>query len=102
MVILGAFQIAGAVMARRWIGSVVATMNGLLYGGIGIVLFSDYAGDSAGLMLAVAVLVTTMALSRIGLGLIKSYTHREVSVFHGAFGLLIAGMILAAWYGGLL
>jgi uncharacterized membrane protein HdeD (DUF308 family) len=101
MVVGGAVQIAGSVVARRWIGSVAAAINGLIHAGIGIVLFSEHAGDATGLMLVVAGLVFALGVSRLGLGLIKSYTHREVSVFHGALSLMIAGMILAAWYGGL-
>lgn len=101
MVAIGAAQLAGSYAARRWIGSVAAAINGVLYGIIGIVLFSEHLGDAMGLMLAVAGLVFTVGLARIGVAMMKTYTHREISLFNGAFALLIAGMILGAWYGGL-
>jgi uncharacterized membrane protein HdeD (DUF308 family) len=97
----GVAQLFAAYVTRRWFGSVAAVINGFLYLTIAVVLFSEYAGDVSGLILTVALLVFTAGISRIGVAMIKTFKHREVALFNGALAIVFAGMLAAAWYGGM-
>lgn len=101
MLLAGVTQLGAAYGARPWTGSAVALLNGVMYGIIAIVLFSEHRGDVGGLMIAVATLVATVGLIRIGITVMKPFTHREVTLFNGAVALVIAGMIWGAWYGNM-
>jgi uncharacterized membrane protein HdeD (DUF308 family) len=100
MIGAGGIQLAASYLGRRWAGGIVALMNGLLYVGIGITLIADESAVVGGVMLTAAFLMVAAGLSRLGIGALKPYSHREIHLFLGALGLVVGLMVGAAWYGG--
>ncbi len=108
VMLFGGFAIVGgalqmvegiAVREEKWIGRLQHFAIALLYLALGVVIFLNPVGASAGLTLAIAGLFMAIGITRIAWGLQcrKKEGSWVAHVIFGLVNLLLAGLIIMQW-----